>query len=99
MFDLAVRVFDRWTCNQTCFNAARSRKPLNNGITALNGHQSEDLNMADCDFCAVEIYTGEGEQHWLFHFVPIYHPGQLKILADKPNGPIFSLATSIPWNI
>lgn len=54
-----VRVFDRWTCNQTCFNAARALKPLNNGeAKPING---VDLPLGSkvpgCDFCSPLDHT------------------------------------------
>ena len=58
-----VRVFDRWTCNQTCFNAARALKPLNNG-EAKTPHSVEfppGTTVPGCDFCSPLDYTAAGE--------------------------------------
>ena len=61
-FAISVRVFDRWTCNQTCFNAARALKPLNNGeAKPING---VDLPLGSkvpgCDFCSPLDHTAAG---------------------------------------
>ncbi|XP_068678167.1 uncharacterized protein [Montipora foliosa] len=54
-----VRVFDRWTCNQTCFNAARALKPLNNGeenpVSSMD--VSDGSKVPGCDFCSPFDYT------------------------------------------
>jgi len=60
---IVVRVFDRWTCNQTCFNAARALKPLNNG-EAKTPHSVEfppGTTVPGCDFCSPLDYTAAGE--------------------------------------
>ena len=63
IFLITVRVFDRWTCNQTCFNAARALKPLNNG-------EAKPINcvevpvgskVPDCDFCTPLDFTAAGK--------------------------------------
>ncbi|KAL9980509.1 hypothetical protein ACROYT_G009109 [Oculina patagonica] len=58
-FQTVVRVFDRWTCNQTCFNAARALKPLNNGeakpITCIEVPVGSKV--PDCDFCTPLEFT------------------------------------------
>ena len=57
-----MRVFDRWTCNQTCFNAARALRPLNNG--EVNPVTSVEMpvgsKVPECDFCTPLDYTAAG---------------------------------------
>ena len=58
-----VRVFDRWTCNQTCFNAARALKPLNNGEAKPVGCVEVPIGskVPDCDFCTPLDLTAAGK--------------------------------------
>lgn len=62
MFYITVRVFDRWTCNQTCFNAARALKPLNNGEEkpAYSVEFPLGAKVPGCDFCNPLDYTAAG---------------------------------------
>jgi len=58
-----VRVFDRWTCNQTCFNAARALKPLNNGEAKPVSCVEVPVGskVPDCDFCTPLDFTAAGK--------------------------------------
>ena len=62
-FWITVRVFDRWTCNQTCFNAARALRPLNNGeakpISCVEVPVGSKV--PDCDFCTPLDFTAAGK--------------------------------------
>ena len=62
MFCITVRVFDPWTCNQTCFNAARALKPLNNGEEkpAYTVEFPLGAKVPGCDFCSPFDYTAAG---------------------------------------
>ena len=57
-----MRVFDRWTCNQTCFNAARALKPLNNGEAKPVSCVEVPVGskVPDCDFCTPLDFTAAG---------------------------------------
>lgn len=69
-FGISVRVFDRWTCNQTCFNAARALKPLNNGEAKLVCGVDLPLGskVPGCDFCSPLDHTAAGTM-----CVPCFH--------------------------
>ena len=58
-----VRVFDLWTCNQTCFNAARALKPLNNGLKNVEAHKDA---VQECDFCEARDFTAAGRYFAIF---------------------------------
>lgn len=63
IFCIIVRVFDQWTCNQTCFNAARALKPLNNGEEKPPQcvEFPPGAKVPGCDFCSPLDYTASGE--------------------------------------
>lgn len=68
MFHLfAVRIFDRWACNQTCFNAARSCKPFCTRYKEDLKRTTSvcDMPVADCDFCQPYKFTAIGI-HYMF---------------------------------
>ncbi|XP_058952739.2 uncharacterized protein [Pocillopora verrucosa] len=60
-YQTVVRVFDCWTCNQTCFNGARALRPLNNGETNPVTSESAEMpfgsKVPECDFCTPLDYT------------------------------------------
>ena len=63
---IIVRIWNKWTCEQTLFNSARAKRPVNvmvDGNTQSKETGTDgDITVENCDFCEPYKLTAEGNK-------------------------------------